>query len=224
MDVSKIWSKNYKSGRFNKYPYDNIVTFVKRNFKDNLKKTKIKILDLGCGGGNNIEFLKNEGFDFYGIDASPESIKIIKNKIGDGFDPNKIVEGDFNKLPFNNNFFNGIIDRASLGCNRSTNLKNIFSEIYRVLKPKGLLYSSDLCSLEHPDLKFASKIIDNDYLDFTEGVFHAAQQIHAFSAKELQSLTKQFINVDITHTSTKSITNNIEKIISCNYCLKVQKP
>ena len=44
-------------------------------------KSTIKILEVGCGGGNNLVMLSNEGFDFYAIDASLKSLEIVKKRL-----------------------------------------------------------------------------------------------------------------------------------------------
>ena len=69
------WDKNYLNGRFNRYPYDRVVSFILNNFSSGNRSTK-RILDLGCGGGNHIKFLAEEGFNYYGIDGSEESIRL----------------------------------------------------------------------------------------------------------------------------------------------------
>ncbi len=48
----EIWEQNYRKGRYNKWPFDIIVSFIIRYY-GNTERKKIKILDLGCGGGNH---------------------------------------------------------------------------------------------------------------------------------------------------------------------------
>jgi len=61
----------------NIYPSEVIISWVKNNYGHLSKSAtkKIKCLDFGCGWGNNLYFLKKEGFDCYGIDLSETAIK-----------------------------------------------------------------------------------------------------------------------------------------------------
>ena len=124
--MNSVWEKNYKNKRYNKYPFDSVVSFIFRNF-NNKKRDKIKILDLGCGGGNNSYFIASEGFDLYAVDGSNESINITRNKLP-FYDKNKIIKSYFQKLPFRKNFFNCVIDRQSLSCNEIKDIKKLLAK------------------------------------------------------------------------------------------------
>ena len=124
MEISEIWENNYKSGRFNKYPFDSIVSFIFKNYGYIDDKFSIKVLELGCGGGNNLIMLSDEGFDFYALDASLKSIDIVKKRLKNNFDSTKIRQGNFTNIPFEDNFFDAVIDRASIGCNLSNNFRS----------------------------------------------------------------------------------------------------
>ena len=63
MSNNPTWEKNYKSlKRYNKYPFDFIVSYTKKYFKDGYG---LRSLDLGCGGGNNTKFLQEENFNVF---------------------------------------------------------------------------------------------------------------------------------------------------------------
>src|SRR3990167_2263860 len=62
-----------------------------------LKKENL-ILDVGCGGGGNILFLKNFGL-VVGIDASVDAINFCKNK---GF--KDLIVGTAENIPYSNEF------------------------------------------------------------------------------------------------------------------------
>ena len=140
MGLFEIWEKNYKSKRYNKYPYNEIISFVFRHFGKSEDRSSIKILEMGCGGGNNLLFLMNEGFDFYSIDISETSIELVKNVLGQNYNDKKILKGRFNDLPFENNFFDAIIDRASITCNLSEDLPLIYNTLEHQVQLSYILY------------------------------------------------------------------------------------
>ena len=77
---SCLGKKNYRNKRYNKYPFDSVVSFIFKNFKNKIRKN-VKVLDLGCGGGNNSYFIAKEGFDLYAVDGSNTSIQITRKKL-----------------------------------------------------------------------------------------------------------------------------------------------
>lgn len=111
----------------------------------------IKILDLACGTGDMTVELKQNypGAEIVGSDFSVNMLKIAKNKVGD----TPLIAGDAHYLPFKDNSFDRIM--IAFGFRNVTNKPLGLSEMYRILKPKGIL-----CILEfsQPDGKFFSTI------------------------------------------------------------------
>ena len=143
MTFDKNWeTKIYKQGKqINQYPYDLVVSFVNRYFKKNiLKKQKKKVLDLGCGTGNNLKFLCEFGFNkIYGIEGSKVAVKIAKKFLKKNKNC-KIILGDFKKLKILNNSIDLCIDRGSITHNDINSIRNHYLG-KRVLRPGGLFLS-----------------------------------------------------------------------------------
>jgi len=105
------------------------------------------ILDLGCGNGNGTFRLRksiNESGFIYGLDLTEKMI--TKAKANNTFDNVDFIKGDIHSLPFNKNYFNAIISNCVI--NHSLNKKQVFSEIYRVLKPGGYFLIGDVMAVE----------------------------------------------------------------------------
>jgi len=68
-----IWDAILKTQRQAKYPTENFVRFVARNYYDAPDRSKISFLDLGCGAGANARYLRAEGFLVFTVDKSPEA-------------------------------------------------------------------------------------------------------------------------------------------------------
>lgn len=76
-DVS--WEDLYSKGRMlNRYPHDRVVSIAFKYFGSVKNRANVRILDLGCGAGNNSWFFAREGFDVTGIDASETAIKFAR--------------------------------------------------------------------------------------------------------------------------------------------------
>ena len=61
-----------------------------------------RILDIGCGSGNNLLFLNRMGLDLTGVDASPYMIDLCKKRLGSHCD---LKIGRAEDLPFEDNEF-----------------------------------------------------------------------------------------------------------------------
>lgn len=90
------------------------------------------ILEFGCGAGQVINKLTEEGYNAIGIDISPLAVETARNS-GNGFF--HII--DSNKLPFNDNYFDsvGTIDVLE----HLYDPENWLREMIRVLKPNGII-------------------------------------------------------------------------------------
>jgi SAM-dependent methyltransferase len=126
-----IWEEKYAAGKeCNVAPFDEVISFVYRH-KPDLPNKQVRILEVGCGTGNNINFLALQGFQTYGIDSSPTAVAHAKK----GF--SKVSQGSFVTLPWGPAVFDMVIDRAGLTCAGPEDLHRSIESIWRVLKPGG---------------------------------------------------------------------------------------
>lgn len=98
--------------------------------KQNLLGGKVKILDVGCGTGKNVEALSKIG-DCWGIDTSPEAILFCKKR---GI--KKVIRGSIEKIPFPKRSFDII---TALDVLEHVDDSRSLKEIYRILKAKGII-------------------------------------------------------------------------------------
>lgn len=113
-----------------------------------LKTGKCWILDVGCGVGQVVNRLVNEGFCAVGIDVSPIGIQIA-SKRGKGV----FIVASANNLPFQSNSFTmvGFYDFLEHACHPETCL----NEMVRVLRVHGKIVASapnflQVIGLSHP--------------------------------------------------------------------------
>ncbi|MBU1205175.1 MAG: class I SAM-dependent methyltransferase [Nanoarchaeota archaeon] len=137
------WDKIYKK-EGKKYGYYDI--FKPHEDMPNVltifKKQKVKrVLNLGCGAGRNLVYLLEKGFDMYGIDCAPEGLRIIKERLKKEKRKCNLNLGNiFNKLPYEDNFFDAVISVQVLQHGKISEIKRAIKEIERVLKPGGLIF------------------------------------------------------------------------------------
>lgn len=143
MAWDSIWEDIFKNSEWGKYPSEDLIRFVARNFYKSNNKDEIRILEVGCGPGANIWYIAREGFNAYGIDGSKTAVDNANLRL-DREVPGwkgEIVVGDFTRIPYENDFFDAVIDSEAIYVNSFEDSKLILDEIHRVLKIGGKLYS-----------------------------------------------------------------------------------
>ena len=161
----------YGAGRqLNLYPHTAVVTFIMRHFAQAPERARIRILEVGCGAGNNIWFLAREGFAAAGIDGSKTAIDFARARLArDGLEA-EMVTGDFQTLSWPNNYFDCVIDRGAITCNRRAVIERTLDEVRRVLKPDGQFLSM-IYGTGHPGRLYGVPLGDGSFNQFSGGYF-----------------------------------------------------
>ena len=94
----KFWNLFYKNNLAVSRP-SNFAIFILKF----LKKNKSKVVDIGCGNGRDLIFFKKNKIDFIIIDLSKNATQLIKKKLKNAKDKNKIFNSDFVKFDYNKN-------------------------------------------------------------------------------------------------------------------------
>ncbi|MFQ5456252.1 MAG: class I SAM-dependent methyltransferase [Nitrospirota bacterium] len=85
-----------------------------------------RVLDVGCGFGEQLKSVISKGYNGIGVDISIEYLIGCRNK----YLP--VIQGISEQLPFRNNSFDGIICKVVLPY---TDEKKVMTEISRILRP-----------------------------------------------------------------------------------------
>lgn len=147
LDENKKHYKNLyaKEESYLRYPADWIVRFHNMYLRKNLPTGRV--LDYGCGTGNNSVFFLENGYDVYGAEVSENALGLIKKnlafrhldpKLAENF---SIIPPDNTRLPFQDNFFDFVL------CNQvfcylasEEQIKRVCQEFSRILRPGGIVF------------------------------------------------------------------------------------
>ena len=181
----EIHNKNIKiSGSDSDYFTSHKLEIIKNCSKfDN-----INFLDFGCGDGNTETFFYNfyPNSVYNGIDISSKSIEIAINK--------KKTSSNFNvfngeKIPYNDNTFD-IILAANVFHHIDFKIhKQLFSEIYRVLKPSGHFFLFE----HNPFNPFTRYIVNTCPFDIDAKLLYPIYSQKALKLEDFSSIKTNYI-------------------------------
>ena len=212
MSFSQEWDQIYKTGGHKSvWPWSDLVSLTHRYLKGDGKGKKV--LELGCGAGANIPFFLSLGMDYYGIEGSEYQAEILNKQYKDmGV---QIKACDFTKeIPLEDNF-DFIVDRGSVTCNSTADIKNMLDEVYRKISEEGYFIGGDWFADSHDAFRQADA--DTDYLDaytciFHRGYFSGLGAIHFFTEGQIRSLFRNFKIMELTE---KKIIQHISEKTTC---------
>nr|WP_292740947.1 class I SAM-dependent methyltransferase [Methanobrevibacter sp.] len=119
------------------------------------------ILDIGCGGGININRMAKHAKKVYGVDYSRDSVKVSREvnrqEIYDG--KVEVVHGDVQSLPFDDETFDVVTAFETVYF--WPNIEKCFGEVKRVLKPGGIfLIGTESNGSDNIPMKISEKLIN----------------------------------------------------------------
>jgi len=182
--MSEVWNKVYKSDNnfFGEEP-SNFALLCFNHMKINNAK---RVLELGAGHGRDTTFFASNGIEVEALDYSVIAVEILNKIAKEKRLPIKPRIFDVKSLlPFPAGYFDAVYSHMLLNMRFSLDeLSFIFSEIRRVLKPKGF----NFFSVRNQNDKSCGTGIKID-----KGIYDIdGFQIRFFTEKEIQDLTKGF--------------------------------
>ena len=190
MSQNNVWEQIHKSKSWGRYPNEELVRFIGRNFfKYSIPERKnIKILEIGCGQGANIWFLAKEGFDSYGIDISISAIEKANKYLNEFHHTSANLEqGDAKNLQYSDNYFDAVIDVVALQHLTFTDHKIAYNEVKRVLKSNGLFWTMHIAKNSF-GYGTGRQIDYETFTDIKEGPFAGKGQVTMLDQSDMKKV------------------------------------
>lgn len=124
------------------------------------------VLDIGCGGGMNINRMAQTAKKVYGVDYSIESVNLSKEVNDEYIKEGKveIYDGNVLKLPFEDNSFDVVTAFETVYF--WPDIMKSFGEVKRVLKPGGMfLIGCEANGANNLAMKFFDKMVDMTFYE-----------------------------------------------------------
>lgn len=164
-----------------------------------LNAAKVKtVLDLGCGTGNDVLRLVQQGFTVTGLDFSDEAVRQGREKSEKlGLDAQFVVADMAKPLPFNKATFDAVMSNVAIHMFSDRITRELFKEIRRIIRPNGLFVfhvnsTEDVLvrAERHPPMR---EIEPNYFLE------RHGQTMHFFSQEYLLDLLSDWKDVELKH-------------------------
>jgi SAM-dependent methyltransferase len=146
MSWDPVWEQIFSTQAWGRYPSEDLIRFVARNFYQVPDRRRVRIAEVGCGPGANLWFMAREGFSVYGIEGSSAAVEQARKRLDEecpGWDEagGEIAVGDITRLPWPDGTFDAVIDHVAVCCNLHEVACGIYAEMARVARPGGKLFS-----------------------------------------------------------------------------------
>lgn len=146
-DAQTFHDRAYATAGFDsqrRYPNEELLRFMGRNFfpiPRGRERKNVSMLEVGCGSGANLWMIAREGFDAHGIDFSPGAIALCRQMLDHWQTTATLSVADMTALPQESGQFDAVLDVFSAYCLDERGFDRFLSEVARVLKPGGRLFS-----------------------------------------------------------------------------------
>ena len=160
------------------------------------------ILDVGCGGGININRMAGNAKKVYGVDYSIESVKLSREVNREYIEQGKVevLEGNVQSLPFDDNSFDIVTAFETIYF--WPDIEKCFGEVKRVLKLGGIfLIGMESNGSDNLVMKVSEKLIDmtvyndDEVSQFLKNNDYSEITVYLRDAKNKQEIVKSNGNV-----------------------------
>lgn len=219
------WEKIYDSGKqINLWPYTEIASKFAKYFtnKEPLSE-QIKVLELGCGAGNNSRLFSHYNVNYEGIDFSKSAIKFANSNYQN--DSTNFVFADLVEYDLPTQKFDLIFDRAAITHLVDSQIRTMVSKAFNGLKDGGLYFGIDWFSVNHPEFRSneCTEIGDLDRTSYTSGKFQGVGTVHFSDREFILSAFSRFKILEISENRSFNYGTGIELPLGATWSFVAKK-
>lgn len=217
---SNEWTEFHESrlaGTYPKWPNEAMLKVVFGSYAQHRPRPtpEWRVLDVGCGFGNNLAPFADLGCECHGVEISDEIAALAERAIAERGYRASIRKGSNRALPYPDNHFDLLLSLNTLHYEgESDAVGDALREFRRVLKPGGALYLSTV-GPGHAIQERAENLGDHRYrirnYDFRDGQIFYFFDTEAFLG---ETCLEVFDRVETGHVTEKLMTLRIDFLIA----------
>ena len=222
------WESIYSNGgQLNAWPFSDLVSVFMRHksylFDNKKHNGPLRVLELGFGAGNNIEFFLSQGIEYHGIEFSKSAFDWTKQRFSK-LEVDNLVLGSFSNKKLYDGKFDAIIDRGSITCCTNLEVMQTMSAVSDSLNVGGLFFGVDWFSKNHSDFFLPSTFVDSfTRRDFAEGQFRNTGDTHFVNHEEILNIFKDFRIHSLTEKIVRSDVPKMNSHQFASWCIVAEK-
>ena len=117
--------------------------------------TRVRVADVGCGGGRNLPYFLAHGFDLFAIDSDAGAVAEVSRlfaRLAPQLPAGRVQTGDVDALPWPSASVDAVLSSAVLHFARDLpHFHAMVDEMWRVLAPGGMLFARLATSISIED-------------------------------------------------------------------------
>lgn len=193
--MSEFWNKRYNAGHQQRYPWDSVVSFVFRETAAVSNREEVSILEVGFGTGANLLFAAREGFKVAGVEYVQSAVDVACRRFKEEGLQGQLLQGSFTSLPFEDDSFDLVIDRAALTCVPLSDISRSIKEITRVSKHGARFFFNPYAD-SHSSSSSGEPTHGKARLNITEGSLAGLDCISFLSVDDIKELFVENWRID----------------------------
>jgi SAM-dependent methyltransferase len=174
-----------------------------------------KILDVGCGFGNNLTPFADIGCECHGVEIHPDICTLTESLLSNRGYKAKIKYGSNRELPYEDGYFDLLLSVATIHYEGTeSNVLNALREFRRVVKPGGLVYVATAGPCH--DIYTKAKLLGNHRYQIQDYDFRNGEEFFFFDNKRYfeSYLLKYFNKVEVGQITENLFDYKVDHLIA----------
>lgn len=208
------WARLYRTGAAQAWPAEPLVRMAKGNYVPEARNdwSGARVLDVGCGSGNNLLFFGTLGAELYGTEIATDICVRTQQTLQNAGFRASVRIGCNKRLPFDSNYFDCLIAWNVIHYETSDqDILAAIMEYKRVLKVGGRLFLSTTGPRD-VILAGAERVAPRVYVIRNPEDFRRGKLYYCFEDKRalLRAFKPHFMEIYVGRTTTFLFTRNMD--------------